>query len=438
VKCDANDMIDLFTPTPDVGTLLHVLLDVYERRGGERKPGRAIRVKMDDVVDSLPGYYSQTDPEPRITANGQLVQLERKSLVRLTWQRGQTNHLLEAVTLEIDRVEETYTLLGREPLANRRRHLHDMLLGDRFRLDGWRRRAVQHCLDQLKQHKSPAPFSLTDDDWNRDLLVAMVALPDEDAREEIPYRVFSVRVFNDSKRFDSLKRAVARLARRHQGEWRALSDQEILRELGLVPNPDHLYLYGRWRLVDPQGQVMSLSEFNPSVGIPSTLAARVQKVSVDATRVVSVENLTPFYELVRHEGQGLAGLCLWGNPSPASRHLLRCLAQGLPADVSLLLWADIDYGGLSILAQLREKVSPRFAPYRMDCDTLAAHLHWAQPLSSADECYLARLKRRPALSDMVPLIGYMLQKGIKLEQEAVALEPDFALTHDTSNVKRQT
>ncbi len=430
-------MINLFTPTPDVQVLLHVLLDVYERRGGdplpqvENRPGRAIRVKVDDVADSLPGYHSQTDPEPRTTANEQLLQLERQGLVRLTWQRGQTNHLLEAVTLETDRVEGVYTLLGREPLADRRRRLHDTLLGDRFRLDGWRRRAVQHCLDQLKQHKSPAPFSLTDDDWNRDLLAALVALPDEDVREEIPYRVFSVRVFNDSKRFDSLKGAVARLARRHQGEWRALSDREILRELGLVPNPDHLYLYGPWRLVDPQGQVMSLSEFNPSVGIPSALAARVQQASVNAARVVCVENLTPFYELVRYEDQGLAALCLWGNPSPASRHLLRCLAQDLPADVPLLLWADIDYGGLSILAQLREKVSRRFTPYRMDCDTLDAHLHWAQPLSSVDERNLTRLKRRPALSDVTSLIDHMLWKGIKLEQEAVDLNPDFAVMRDT-------
>ncbi len=67
----------------------------------------------------------------------------------------------------------------------------------------------------------------------------------------------------------------------------------------------------------------------------------------------------------------------------------------------------------------------------MDCDTLDAHLHWARPLSSADERYLTRLKQRPALSDMMPLIDNMLQKGIKLEQEAVALGPGFAMMRDT-------
>jgi hypothetical protein len=167
--------------------------------------------------------------------------------------------------------------------------------------------------------------------------------------------------------------------------------------------------------------MMSLSEFYPSVGIPTAMAAHVKRVRVDAARVVCVENLTAFYELVRHEGDKLAALCLWGNPSPASRHLLRCLADELPPHVSLLLWADIDYGGLNILAQLRTRVSPRFEPFRMDCDTLDAHAHWAHPLTTADERNLVYLKRHPYLADVESLVDHMLAEGIKLEQEAVRL-----------------
>ena len=411
-----------FVPTLDVAAILHVLLSVYERRGGA--PRRVVRVNLDDVAGTLPGYYSQVNPTPRTTANEQLEELERHSLVHLAWQPGQKGHLLGAVTLEPEHVERLYALLGREPLAERRQRLRALLLGDRFRFDGWRKRAVDRCLDQLKAGKSPTPFDLDDDGWNRDLLAALLALPGE-TKKEVPYRVFSVRVFNDSKRFEALKGAIARLARR-QPEWRALPNQEALRELGLVANPGHLYLYGPWRLVDAHGQVMSLSEFYPSVGIPTALAGCVEQVRVDAVRVVCVENLTSFYELVHHEGQngdqGLAALCLWGNPSPASRHLLRRLADDLPSDIPLLLWADIDYGGLNILAQLRMQVSSHFAPYRMDRRTLDAHAHWAHPLSSVDERNLARLRRHPALADLVALIDHMLLKGIKLEQEAVALD----------------
>ncbi len=412
-----------FIPTPDTAALIHRLLDIYERRGGASK--RAIRVRLDDVADVLPGYYSQTDPLPRLTTNEQLAELEKRGLLHLTWQPGQTGHLLEAVSLataEASTVAPLYTLLKREPLAEQRRRLQDLLLGDRFRLKGWREAAIRRILTQLQAGKSPAPFLLSDDDWNRDLLAALIALPD-DAGEEIPYRVFSVRVFNDSKRFEALKGAIATLARRHRPEWRSLPDRDVLRELGLVANPDHLYLAGPWQLVDADGQRLSLAEFFPSVGIPSALAGSVQRVRVAAAQVVCVENLASFYELVRYEGESTAALCLWGNPAPSTRHLLRCLADDLPSQTPLLLWADIDAGGLRILAQLREKVSPRFAPYRMDVATLEACAHWGQPLTAADARNLTRLRGRPSLRDMRPLIEHMLQRGIKLEQEAIALSP---------------
>jgi hypothetical protein len=407
-----------FIPTPDVAAILHRLLDVFERRDGA--PKQAVRAILEELGRDLPGYYSQTDPLPRVTANEQLAQLAQRGWIHLAWQPGQSGHLLEAVTLEPARAESLYALLKREPMADRRRRLHDLLLADRFRLDGWRKQAIQHALDHLKANQSPAPFSLVDEDWNRDLLAALIALPGEEAREETPYRVFSVRVFNDSKRFDVLKETIARLARRHQAAWRDLSSPEILRELGLVANPGHLYLYGPWQLVDAQGQVTSLAGFHPSVGIPATLAAQVQRVSLGAERVVCVENLASFYELVRREGQGIGALCLWGNPSPAARHLLRCLAQDPSRRAPLLLWADIDYGGLNILAQLRQQVSTYFVPYRMDGATLDAHARWAHPLSAGDERNLSRLRHHPALTDMVPLIDHMLSRGLKLEQEAVS------------------
>ena len=412
-------MLISFKPSPDVTTILDRLLDIYERRDGA--PRQAVRVKLEQL--KLPGYHSQLDPAPRMVANEQLARLEQCGLVYLAWLPGQVDHLLEAVTLDAGQTGPLYDLLAREPLAELRRRLRNLLLAERFRLDGWRLRAVESCLAQLRDHKSPAPFSLADVTWNRDLLDILAALPGQATTEEIPYRVFSVRLFNDSKRFEPFKDTVARLARRHQPAWRPLTGQETLRELGLVPNPGHLYLSGPWRLVDADGQITSLANFWPSAGIPAALAGRLCRAAVDAARVVCVENLASFYELVRYEGAGTAALCLWGNPSPAARHLLACLAEELPPEVPLLLWADIDYGGLNILAQLRQQISPRFAPYRMDKTTLAHHARWARPLIPTDERRLARLRQHAALADMTPLIDDMLLRGLKLEQEAVTLQP---------------
>ncbi len=416
-----------FNPSRDVSVILNALLDIYERREkpsspdlppssiGEERVRHAIRCDVHSMA--LPGYHSQVDPNARPIANEQLAALERLGYVRLAWLRGEEGHLLESVSLMAERVGDLFAWLNRVPVATLRARLRDLLLGERFRFRDWRLRAVESALAQLSDSKSPAPFSLTDEDYDRDVLTVLGAL--DSTREETPYRVFSVRVFNDSKRFESLKGALATLARRHQPDWADLSEDEVLRELGLVANPGHIYLYGAWRLVDEVGQVLSLGEFHPSVGLPAAQAARVRHIEVDVARIVCVENPTTFYEMIRHEGEGLAAICLWGNPSPACRHLLSCLAQTLPEQVPLLVWADLDYGGLNILAQLR-RLSPRFAPYRMDAATLDTHALWGKPLTRADEKNLRRLALNPVLADMRPLIAHMLARGIKLEQEAIA------------------
>lgn len=408
-----------FTPTSDVAAILNHLLDVFERRDGA--PKQAVRAKLAELATSLPGYYSQIDPTPRLTAHEQLGQLTGQALVSLAWEPGQTGHLLESVTLNPAQTGPLYRLLARQPLAEQRQHLREMLLGERSHLTGWRRKAVEQALAQVQAYKSPAPFSLTNPDWNRDLLTILLNLPDGETAEELPYRVFSVRVFNDSKRFEPFKETVGRLARQHQPGWRELSPAEALREVGLVANPGHLHLYGPWQLVDEAGQVMSLAEFYPSVGIPAALAARLERVTVQAERVVCVENLASFYELVRYHGPGLAAMCLWGNPSPTTRYLLRCLAAELPPEIPLLLWADIDFGGLNILAQLRQYISPRFQPYLMDELTLARHERWGQPLTASDERNLTRLRQHAALTDITPLIDEILRRQVKLEQEAIDL-----------------
>jgi Wadjet anti plasmid transformation system JetA-like protein len=409
-----------FVPSPDVAAILHTLLDAYERRDspllegegmGARMGRRAVHYRLDSPT--LPAYFNQADPAPRQITNDQLQQLEQAGALKLTWWPGETGHLLASVTLIPERAAAVFPLLNRTPQAARRVRLNDLLLGERFRFKDWRLGAVQHTLAQLKADKSPAPFSLTPsgDEFNRDLLTALAAL--EGVCEETPYRVFSVRVFNDSKRFEALMGAVTTLARRSQPGWRGLSNDEVLRELNLVPNPGHLYLHGPWRLVDEAGQVITLGEFHPSVGIPAAQAAKLKRVTVDTSPIICVENPTSFYELTRATQH--ATLCLWGNPSPPCRHLLGCL----PEEASFQVWADIDYGGLNILAQLREQVNPRAAPYRMDVETLEAHARWARPLTPRDRKNLARLARRLSLADMRPLVTYMLRRGLKLEQEAV-------------------
>jgi hypothetical protein len=405
-----------------VGAVLNALLDQYERRAAARGPARpadearrkwALRLPLEPAC--LPGYFSQTDPGPRQTANEQLRHLERLGWVKLEWLPGEAGNLLAVVTLAPSCIEAVFRWLGRPALAARRARLAELLLGERFRFADWRRVAVTFVLDQLRAEKSTGPFSLADEAFNRDLLTALAEL--DHVREETPYRVFSVRVFNDSKRFEDLMRGVVALARRGRPDWATLDGPEVLRELNLVANPGHLYLHGDWTLADETGLQLATTGFWPSVGVPAVQAGRASRVSVGAAGgVVCVENPTAFYALIRHD-PAAAALCLWGNPSPACRHLLQQFAP----QVAIAVWADLDYGGFNILAQLREQVSARVNPYLMDVATFEAHAAWARPLAGSDARNLQRLLRRASLADVHPVIAHLLRRGLKLEQEAISL-----------------
>ena len=419
-----------FVLSPDVTLLLSALLDRLERREdgplsiSDGRPVRPFKIILSEL--GLPGYYSQVDPEPRQVMNEQLQALENAGLLRLFWLAGEKGNLLEAAALVSGNETPLYRLIGRIPTTNLRIRLENHLLGDRFRFgeSDWRYRAVHHILSQLKAKKSPAPFSLKDQVFNEDLLTSLVAL--SQLGEETPFRVFSVRTFNDSKRFEDLKSAFIRLARLGQPEWKHIPDAEVLCELNLVANPTYLLFAGSWTLVDADGQELSLGEFNPSVGVSAVQAAHVKRVRVHADRVVCVENLTTFHILADRlardpELHRTALMCLAGNPSPACRCLLSCLSHSLPDDIPLYVWADLDYGGFNILSQLRRQVNPRFLPYQMDSEVLERFAQFAHPLTLSDRRNLKRQLNRPELEDVHLVIAYLLKRELKLEQEAITV-----------------
>jgi hypothetical protein len=443
-----------FVPSPDVIIVLNALLDILERRPSEngtrttQHAARSIKVTLANL--SLPIYFSQTDPTPRLIANEQLILLETNGLLKLAWIPGETGHILQSITLTQtehatrNTLHQTlFHLANRTPIATNRSRLESLLLADKFRFqDDWRARAISYILNQIKSEKSPAPFSLTDSNLNLDLLAVLQALSTLTA--ETPYRVFSVRAFNDSKRLEAVKRQLVSLARLGNPEWKRIPAEEVLRELNLVANPNYIHFSGNWQLTTNNGEILNLSGFTPSIGFPAAQTATLQ--SVRAESVLCIENLTTFHQYTQTEhatrNTGLdtqrtlldqqngtrniasrsvaewthhSVICTYGNPSPAVRRVLRLLPETTP----ISLWSDLDYGGFNILSQLRRTVGEQIQPYRMDIETLESNIPRARPLTASDRTNLKRLLLRPELRDIRPVIEHLLKRGLKLEQEGI-------------------
>ena len=411
-----------FTPSPDVAVILNALLDILERRmqlatskNGHRT--RPIKITLNELA--LPAYFSQTDPTPRLIANEQLTQLKQANLIHLDWLSGETGHLLQSVILNTG-CETLYTLLSREPASTTRARLETLLLADQFRFpkDDWRGHAIHRTLKHLRAGKSPTPFSLADSSWNLDLLTVLSAL--SSLEPETPYRVFSVRTFNDSKRFDDLKPAIVRLARYANPEWKMLNTEDVLRELNLVANPNYVHLAGNWQLTTQTGEILSLGGFTPSIGFPATQIETIQSACIHADSILCIENLTSFHEFIRNNetrNTKYATLCLMGNPSPPIRRLLQLVPETIP----IHLWSDMDYGGFNILSQLRRYVRHQIQPYLMDISTFEKYAHLSRPLTQTDIRNLKHLCTRAELADLRSTIEHLFHRGLKLEQEAIQI-----------------
>ena len=365
-----------FSPSPDVVVMLNTLLDILERRASHstEHATRSIKITLTDLP--LPNYFSQANPEPRLIANEQLIHLEKNGLLRLTWIPGETGNLLQSISLTKHAPRNTlFHLANRTPIADNRSRLESHLLADKFRFQNdWRARAINYILNQLKAEKSPSPFSLTDLNLTLDLLAALQALPTLTA--ETPYRVFSVRVFNNSKRFEAIKNQLITLARIGNPEWKQIPTEEVLRELNLVANPNYIHLAGNWQLTTNNGEILNLSGFVPSVGFPAAQTSSLR--SVRAEFVLCIENLTTFHQQVDKytskytqaengtrnlalsevEGMQHAVICTFGNPSPAVRRVLRLLPETAP----IYLWSDLDYGGFNILVNYADWLTRRHNP----------------------------------------------------------------------------
>jgi hypothetical protein len=420
-----------FSPSADVSLALNALLDALERRA--EHTNRTIKVSITALP--LPGYFSQTNPEPRLLANEQFSLLEKRGLLQLTWIPGETGHLLQSIALPKTEhgicSREIFQLLSRTPIASNRSRLESLLLAEKFRFqDDWRARVISHILNQLKTEKSPSPFSLTDSNLNLDLLAALQALPALTA--ETPYRVFSVRVYNDTKRFEVLKGNIVTLARLGNPEWKRIPVEEVLRELNLVANPNYIHLSGNWQVTTGNGEILDLSGFTPSLGFPASQISTLQ--AVRAKSVLCIENLTTFHQQIdRYMGKYVNGrtasnsslsdavrsrhamICTYGNPSPAIRRFLRLLPETTP----IYLWSDLDYGGFNILGQLRRTVNEQVQPFLMDIETLESNIPRARPLTASDRMNLKRLLLHPDLRDVRRIIEHLLKRDLKLEQEGV-------------------
>ena len=229
-----------------------------------------------------------------------------------------------------------------------------------------------------------------------------------ETHDEIFIRDFSVKLFNNSKRLESIESTVRTLLYNY-GEYD--DKATVLEEHNIIKTPTYVMVKGCG--VINCGQIINLSKINGDIGLSTQTLKVLSSINLDGANVLTVENLTSFH---KYEAKNELVIYLGGFHNSVKRKFIDLVSKCNPS-AEFKHFGDIDAGGFYILEHLKKKTEVNFIPYKMDIKTLEENKsNWIK-LTENDKNRLNKiLEKNNSYKDT---IDYMLKNNCKLEQESI-------------------
>jgi len=411
--------------------ILNKLLDKYEKSSYYGQPDQMKRgVFFYFRPRYLADYFIERTAEYKLRINADCRQLEEKGFISISWVKFEEGNIIDKVSLNLERINAIYEYLGRESLWSKEERLLGVIKEYRQDNPEWLGSFYDYLTRKLQQHTSPVYLEVDRPELATQVFTVLNAIADLEV--ETPIRLFSLEHLGDSKLFYKLQHKVIRVLRDFNPTLDSeLTDNELLAETGLVPNPDYLYLSGMLEFITC-GSIINVADFKPDLGLPVEMLTEIRISDLKVDYILTIENLTPYHEYIRQNKQDLNGnknkglvIYLGGFHNRWRQQILVTLKKYVSQkrlNIPFYHWGDIDYGGFMILKHLREKTGIEFLPYWMDIQTLDKFHKHCQDIN--EQAYLDRLEKLLydlTLEDVKQVIQYMLENKIRLEQEAILL-----------------
>jgi hypothetical protein len=413
----------------DQSWLLHQLLKRWERSSqyGCTQLKQPIRLRV--TPTTVPAYFDETNPEPRAQFHTNARLLADAGVVRLKWGRRPHDHELVAIDLIPSGVEKAYQLAQRPNPEHGRASLLQLLdetIGRSSHSATWYRAFLLKLRDRLSQ--LDVPRGSFDPRKARDGLDLIRALDEVVNLEELERpRSLSIRLFSDSKRFESLQRRLASILKRHDPNLPSTlrRPDEVLREYGVVKKPGLLLIQGDIAF-ECAGHLVETGLWRPCIGVPQELVVEGRIAAVRARAILTIENEESFHTAC--ELANMAGLLLvyGGGFSTRMRvRFLQLVRDFMGKQTPFFHWGDLDWGGLAILPHLRRTVDPAIRPLCASPTVISEYQSDASALPERNIQLLRKLALDPMAADLQDTIAALLDRRVRIEQECI--DPQRAL-----------
>lgn len=384
--------------------ILNVLLDSYEK--SKTFIGDNIHEQRFKIIPGklFPKYDDDSEYALYKEINTILVALKAKGYIEYEAERSGK---IKNVYLIKSLIPEIYTYLGRKSKLDINNQLLEIWKeyeklnnSDYFPLTNYISEQRQHIRENKK-------IQFFDGDLKeyKDVLFAVMSILEN--HNEVFIREFSVKLFNNSKRLESIETTVRALLYNY-GEY---DDKgTVLEEHNIIKTPTYVIVKGVGVLKFKQE--IDLSKIDGDIGLSTKTLKALQTVDLKGANVITIENLTSFH---KYQPQNEMVIYLGGFHNSVKRDFIKLVSKCNPK-TSFKHFGDIDAGGFYILEHLKIKTGINFVSYNMDIKTLEANKDYWIKLTENDKFRLNNLLKK--IDSYKETIEYMFKNNCKLEQES--------------------
>lgn len=386
--------------------VLNELLDLYEKSKtflGENKNHQTFKVSVSKL---FPKYDDDSEFELYKEINQNLDLLQKKGFITT---KAEKSGKIRSLSLEENAIEQVYEYINRKSKADINKQLTE--LWDKYK--DLQEESFSPLLEYIKEQQSRISTNKAVQFFDKsfvdyeDLLNAVKAVLSN--QNEIFIRELSVKLFNNSKRLETIENTVRSLLYKY-GEY---DDKEtVLEEHNIIKTPTYVMVKGKGIL--HCGETIDLSKIKGDIGLSTQTLKALSSVELKGANVITIENLTTFHKY--HSDNELV-IYLGGFHNSIKRDFIKLVAE-CNSNAVFKHFGDIDAGGFYILEHLKRKTEINFIPYNMDIKTLEDNKeHWIK-LTENDKNKLSFIAENECYSE---IIDFMIKNECKLEQEAIAL-----------------
>ncbi len=391
--------------------ILNKLIDKYEKSSLYKENNKVnVNIYFKFNKKELSDYYNELNFKYKESINEECINLENKDYIKIHWKKYEENNIIEKVQLDIKSLNEIYKYLNRVK-KSRLEEESINLLKNHLGSNEWIDEFLNDMIKLLKEKRSVKKYlDIENQEQMKNLITGLIGVVSQNT--EIPRRVLSVKLFNDSKKLEKLESKINRIMIDY-GNFNP--DIDVFSESNVIKNPTYVYLKGKGRF-KINNQIIDLEELNGEIGLNSSLIEKLEIQYLNVNKVITIENLTAFHF---YNSDDELVIYLGGYHNFVRRNLLKNI-KDFNDKLFFYHWSDIDLGGFRIFKHLRDKTGILFKPYLMDKDTLIKYKDKCMYID--DDRYINELEKlmdNTEYEKFYDVIGLMIENKIKLEQEAI-------------------